>query len=140
MSSHKQKYKNYLLGKEHNLTSFNLIKYGDAVIELLEEYSCSTKEELLKKEGEYMRGSGKCVNRCIAGRDAKQYVIDNHETILKNKSEWRKNNRERIREDKRKWRETHKENIRKSNQRYYENKKKKIPPVNEREGTEKIDD
>lgn len=41
-------------------------------IELLESYSCSSKEEMLKREGEYIR-SMDCVNKQIAGRSKTEY-------------------------------------------------------------------
>ena len=63
-------------------------KYTDIRIELLEEYPCDNKEQLAKKEGEYIRNNN-CVNRCIAGRTNKEQ-----------KKEWRENNKEKIKEHK----------------------------------------
>jgi len=37
-------------------------KYNDVRIELLECVDCETKEELVKKEGEYIRNNNNCVN------------------------------------------------------------------------------
>jgi hypothetical protein len=44
-------------------TSKKIIDLGDAYIELIENFSCNSKEELLKREGEIMR-SMDCVNKC----------------------------------------------------------------------------
>jgi len=44
-------------------TSKQIIDLGDAYIELIENYSCNNREELLKREGEIMR-SMECVNKC----------------------------------------------------------------------------
>ena len=45
-------------------------------IELYENYSCENREQLLKREGEIIRLIG-TLNVKIAGRDKKQYYIDN---------------------------------------------------------------
>jgi len=57
-------------------------KYGveNCFIELVEEYPCETREQLNKKEGEYIRAN-KCINKIIAGRTQKEYRIDNFDKI-----------------------------------------------------------
>ena len=47
-------------------------KYDDVRIEIIEEYPCNNKEELNKKEGEYIRNN-KCLNQVIPGRTKKEY-------------------------------------------------------------------
>ena len=49
-------------------------------IELYENYSCENREQLLKREGEIIRLIG-TLNVKIAGRDIKQYRIDNADKI-----------------------------------------------------------
>ena len=49
--------------KSNKSTSKQIIDLGDAYIELIENYACNSKEELLKREGEIMR-SMECVNKC----------------------------------------------------------------------------
>ena len=67
-------------------------KYTDVRIELLEEYPCDNKEQLNKKEGEYIRNNN-CVNRRIAGRTNneynKEYYEDNKEKILNRHKEYK---------------------------------------------------
>jgi hypothetical protein len=47
-----------------NLTSAKeILKYGDAVIELVEEYSCETKEQLARKEADVIQRTSNCVNK-----------------------------------------------------------------------------
>jgi hypothetical protein len=81
-SQHKEKYLKYLNGKHHYITSFDILKYDDWYIELLENYSCINKEELLKREGELIRDNN-CVNRCIAGRSFNVWYEQNREKQLK---------------------------------------------------------
>ena len=85
-------------------------KYTDVRIELLEECPCDNKEQLAKKEGEYIRNNN-CVNKSIPGRTNKEYYENNKEHVSQQHKEYRENNKEKIKEQ-------HKE--------YYENNKEKI--------------
>jgi hypothetical protein len=51
---HKKHYKAYLKGGIY-LTSFEILKYDDVYIELLENYPCNSREELLMREGQLIR-------------------------------------------------------------------------------------
>jgi len=85
--NHKAKYKLYNAGKCNNITSFQIVKFNDCYIELLENCNFETKEQLLKREGELIREHYlKCINRCIAGRTINEYKIENREQILKYKN------------------------------------------------------
>ena len=44
-------------------TATEITKYGNAYIELIEEFKCDTKEELLKREREIILKHSNCVNR-----------------------------------------------------------------------------
>ena len=64
-----------------NITSSKqIIDLGDAYIELIENYSCNSREELVRREGQIIR-SMDCVNKQIAGRTYREYRIDNADTI-----------------------------------------------------------
>jgi len=76
-------------------------KYTDVRIELLEEYPCDNKEQLLKKEGEYIRNNN-CVNKVVPGRtnkeSSKNYYENNKEHVKEHHKEYRENNKEKIKE------------------------------------------
>ena len=55
-----------------------VLECEDYKIELVEEYPCNNKQQLEKKEGEYIKNNN-CVNRCIAGRTPKEWYKDNAE-------------------------------------------------------------
>lgn len=80
---HKMAYKYW---KQHNqgyYTSFTLFEeFGieNCIIELLETFSCETKDQLNKKEGEYIRNLD-CVNRVIPQRTQSEHYIDNRQEI-----------------------------------------------------------
>jgi len=63
------------------VTSSELIKHGDAYIELIEKFPCEDREELHKREGEVMRATENTVNKQLAGRTLKQYRKDNKDKI-----------------------------------------------------------
>ena len=70
---HKNQCEKYLEGKSNYISSFEILKYEDAYIELLDDYPCNTKQELLMKEGEFQQKM-KCVNKNIAGRTKKECI------------------------------------------------------------------
>lgn len=76
MCKHRDHYQRYLAGTFHKLSSFDILKYDDARIELVEECPCENKEQLSKKEGEYIRGGSNIVNMVIPGRTKQEHYYD----------------------------------------------------------------
>jgi arginine utilization protein RocB len=87
-------------------------KYNDVRIELIECVPCDNKEQLNKKEGEYIR-TFDCVNRYIAGRTAKQYNEDNKEKRKEQRKEYHEDNKEKRKE----YRDNNKEKKKEYNQK-----------------------
>ena len=96
-------------------------KYDDVRIELIEEYSCNNKEELIKKEGEYIRNN-KCLNKIIPDRTPKEWRDDN----MEKQKEYRENNKEKIKKKFIEWYENNKDKQIEKNMIYYENNREKI--------------
>ena len=88
LSKHLHNYKN-----NKNIASELVLKSPDYKIELLEHYPCNNRQELCKKEGEYIKAN-ECVNKHIAGRTMKEYYKDN----IENYKQYNKNNKERIKQ------------------------------------------
>ena len=84
MSGHVRCFKRWKDSKTNYTTSFTIIENGDYYIELLEDASCSSFDELAKKERYYIE-SIDCVNKVIPARDQqernKQYYEFNKEII-----------------------------------------------------------
>ena len=79
---HKRGYTLYQNQKYHYVTSFELIKFEDCYIELLEEINFDNKEQLDKREGELIRANlNDVVNKRIEGRTVKEYRIDNADKL-----------------------------------------------------------
>ena len=81
--------------------SVEIVKYEDAYIELLEDYPCSNKRQLNKREGQLIRQyKNECVNKNIAGRTIKEYEVDNKEKIAEDKRKYNELNKLKIAEQK----------------------------------------
>ena len=101
---HKSNYKVWFVGKHGYCTAYEVIKYDDCYIELIEGYPCENKQQLLQREGELIR-SLPCVNKRIAGNTmccedhtayCKKYYKQNKESILSKRKEHYEQNKEHI--------------------------------------------
>ncbi len=137
LGKHRASLKQYKAGNYGCMSSFEILKYDDHYIELLENYPCTDKSELERKEGEYIR-SMECVNVQIAGRTMKewyddnretyrqrdkQYYIDNREYKLQQGKHYYIDNKEQIIQKKKQYRIDNKERINKGRSIKYENNK-----------------
>ena len=92
MGGHRRHYNSYLNEKRSLTSSFLLFEeFGieNCKIELIEEYPCEKLENLLKKEGEYIR-SIDCVNKVVAGRTIKEWMKDNKDNIKEKTKQYQK--------------------------------------------------
>ena len=83
---HKCEYTAYLKSNIGSTTSIELLKYEDCEIVLIELFTCESKTELKRREGEIQLANiGIIVNQRIAGRTVEessaQYRLDNKEKI-----------------------------------------------------------
>jgi hypothetical protein len=110
LSTHKSDFKRWKKGTYHYVTSYELIKYSDVYIELLELCPCDTKIELHRREGELIR-SMDCINKNVNGRTdkerkeyikeyKKEYYQENKEKIKIQKKEYYQENKDKINEQK----------------------------------------
>ena len=132
-SGHKSKYKNNKLS-----SAKLLLQYNDCWIELLEHYPCENKQQLCKREGDFIRLYGdKCVNREIAGRTRTEWEHDMDDHIKqrrkvfyeKNKVEILEKqalNKDKKREYDMKYREEKAEKIKARRKLYYQNNSERI--------------
>jgi hypothetical protein len=99
-----------------------ILECEDYKMELVEEYPCNNKQQLCKKEGEYIRAN-KCVNKLIAGRTREEYKQDNKEKIkIKQKNYYDNNTNKRI-ENAKNWNENNKDKRSITRKISYETKK-----------------
>lgn len=137
MGQHRGQFNLWKKGKNKYFTCFKLLDLGDAYIELIEEYPCENKNQLERREGQIMRETVNCVNKCIAGRTKREYRVDNKESILAKQKEYYEDNKKKfeeyyeankefISERNKEWREANIEIISEKKKKYYENNIEKI--------------
>jgi len=121
--NHKYKYKQWKQGEYRYITSFEIFKYDDAYIELIELYPCNSKIELHKREGEYIRNM-ECVNKVIPNRTIKEWRKDNRNNIIEYHKQYRKQDKRKQYE--KQYYEKNKDKMNKKMKIYRENNKEKI--------------
>jgi len=133
LSKHTNNYKHYLKNNNtHYMTSYEIIKYGDFYITLIEECNFNNRQQLFKREGEIMKlNNNNIVNKLIAGRTDKEYYNDNKDKINKEyqkeyHKEYHIKNAEHIAERAKKIYNDNKEILVEKQKQYYLNNKEKI--------------
>ena len=119
--NHKLNFKNFNLQKYAYTSSYEIVKYDDAFIELVEKYENVNKMELHRFEGEHIRNN-KCVNKCMAGQTLKEYR-ETHKNEIK---QYREINKYKTNEYNKEYYENNKEKKKEYNKEFYENNKAKL--------------
>jgi hypothetical protein len=122
---HKCNYTQFQKGKGHYVTSFEVVKYDDCYIELLEEYPCENRQQLEKREGELIRTTD-CVNKAIAGRNSKQYYQDNREQLLEKATSYAKTHKTEKSAYDKEYHKTHQQQKIACSKQHYETNKAEI--------------
>ena len=118
MAGHRRNFTSFLNGKQNLTNSFCLFEeFGidNCKIELIEKYPCENKEQLLKKEGEYIRCTD-CVNKLVAGRTRHEYREANKDNI----KQYYESNKERIKDNIKQYYEANKDIKKQYGKQYYE--------------------
>tara|TARA_R110000868_G_scaffold266533_1_gene525722 strand:+ start:4521 stop:5168 length:648 start_codon:yes stop_codon:yes gene_type:complete len=127
IAQHKYRYKEWLKDNNNYISSFRLFELGDVEIILLESVNCNTKDELLKKERDYVeKFKDIIVNKVIPTRTSKEYRKEHKEKIKEEKKEYHKEHKEEINEKHRQYYKEHKEEIIEKHRQYYEKHKEEI--------------
>ena len=98
LQGHKANYKMYMNGKYHFVTSFEVIKLGDTVIEELEKLENITLVELHHREGYLIKNTNNAINQVIPGRTKHEYYEDTIETQKIKFKTYRENNKDQIKQ------------------------------------------
>jgi len=134
MAGHRRHFKMYKNGKYYYITSFKILELTTAKIELVENYPCNSKEQLLQREGFYIRNND-CINKYIPDRTKKEWVEDNKDKIKEYKKEYYKDNKEQIKEQQKEYnkeyRESNKDKIKEQKKEYRQRKKEQALMFNE---------
>lgn len=122
IADHKKHYNKFKNNNYHYVTAFKILECEDYKMELIEEYPCNNREQLAKKEGEYIKNN-ECVNKCIAGRTEKEYYQDNKEIIKERSKNYALNHKEYKAEYYKKYSKDNKEKKKIYNKNYYQEHK-----------------
>jgi hypothetical protein len=125
LSKHVSDYKRYIGGKSNFITSFRIIENEDYQILLLEEYSCSSKDQLKAKEAKYIREMD-CVNRNVPGRSGIEYYKDNKDKIKEHRKKYYHENQDKIKE----YEKVNQDKIKNRKKEYYQANKDKLKQIN----------
>jgi len=79
---HARDLRKWRAGKGRYCSSFEIMKFPDARIELVEIVDTKSKQVLRAREGYYIR-TNDCVNKNVAGRTTAEWYIDNREAECK---------------------------------------------------------
>lgn len=137
LNGHKVGYKAYLNKKGPYITSFEILKYNEYEILLIENYPCNSLDELKKKEGYWVRNTLKCVNKNIPGRTKKEYSEECKEKIKVIKQNYIKKNptrqkqyyeknKEYINKNAKLYRKANSDNVLMNKKQYYKKNKEVI--------------
>ena len=128
LTKHRSNYKGYLVGKYNYVTSFEILKYDDAKIILLELYPCQCREQLLAKEQSYIDiFKSKTVNIQNAfGKDLegdivkrKQYYERNKDVIAEKRKLYYEANNKQLKDYGKQYYEKHKDKVLKRKSQLY---------------------
>lgn len=119
IASHRADFKKRI-NKKYSCSSFEILKYDDAYIELIEIFEFNEKTELFAREGYYIR-TMECVNKNIPNRTDKEWRIENKEQIDIYLKQYYNDNKKKILEQQKEYYKNNKEQKR---QYYIKNKQK----------------
>jgi hypothetical protein len=107
-------------------TSIKIIAFGDAYIELIENYPCVDKNELTRREGEIIRNTPNYVNRQIAGRTVPEYREEHKQETLVKSKQYYESHKPEITAKHKQYNETHKIELASKANQYYETHKVEV--------------
>jgi hypothetical protein len=92
LKEHKNHFKSYKNGKANYCTSFEVIKYEDVAIQLLEEIEFDDRKELLKRERYYIETINNIINKRIPSLTQKESFKRYEDTHKEKRKQYRIDN------------------------------------------------
>lgn len=127
MAKHRCQYKDWSNGGISNyITSFEIMKFQDATITLVENWPCKSKDELLQRERYWIDITLHCINKQLPGRTQKQWNEDNKQHVFEQRRKYREENCDLIQQRKKTYSDAHKEEIRIKSSKYYKEHKEEV--------------
>lgn len=112
LAGHVLHYRHYQKGKYHYVSSFDILQFKDYKIELIESFSCSSKDELLQREGYWITNTPNCINKHVTGRTPQEtqkiYAFKNSDKIKIRQKRYTNMNSEKIKINRKQYYENNK--------------------------------
>lgn len=100
----------YCYNNNLNKSSMHILKYPDYYIELIETFACNSKDELEKKEGEYIRQfKDICVNVIYPQRTPAEYYEDHKDEIKEYKKKYQQQHKDELNQKSKEYHQQHKD-------------------------------
>ncbi len=125
LASHRKSFKDWKKGTYGFVSSYPIMERGNYTIELIEACPCQCWDELLAREGFWIKELD-CVNQRVPGRTREEYRHDNAEKLKTISKAYREANPEREKERSKAYREANPEKIKEIGKAYYEEKTEEI--------------
>jgi hypothetical protein len=107
---HRSHLKSYKEGKGNYISSFKILELTSSKIELVENYPCNSKKELLEREGYYIKNNN-CINQHIPNRSVKEWFQDNKNKVKEQRKLFYETNKDRINKERREKRKEQKNKV-----------------------------
>ena len=104
--------------RNKNCMSLLVLECEDYKIELVEDCPCNNRQQLLKKEGEYIRNNN-CINKNIPNRTMEEWNNDNKEKRKLQKKAYNEKNKELLKIQHKEYYEKNKEKTSEQAKKYY---------------------
>jgi Uri superfamily endonuclease len=111
--------------KKISCVSYLILDCEDYKMELVEEYPCNNKQQLLKKEAEYIKNN-ECCNKAIPQRTYKEYRVDTAIVFKEKIKHYYKNNADKIKEQQKQYYKDNSDKIKERQKQYDKNNADKI--------------
>ena len=123
LAGHKSHYKHYIEGLYRYISSFEIVKFEDVIIELIKDVKCESKKELDRIEGECIKEHhDRILNKNVAGRTKKEYR-ETHKNEIK---EWKEAHKNEIKDKWKEYYEAHNNELKDKQKDYRETNKEKL--------------
>jgi hypothetical protein len=122
LSTHKSNYKDYLKGKRHYGTVYDVLEGDNYEMTLVEICECENKYELLKRERHHIENN-ECVNKIVPSRTPGQYYEDHKTDIKIKRKQWLEENKERVKLNQKEYKQKNKETINEQSRLKYKRNK-----------------
>ena len=116
LNQHKRNYKSFLNGKYHYITSFEIVKYDDVDIDVIENVKVDDENELREIEDKYINEF----------RNDKNFIVVNKHRASRTKKEYYQDNRDELKILSKKYHQEHKEQHNKRSQKYREEHREEL--------------